>query len=199
MRIAKADLVPTEANLLAEYATFAELEVACARFCAEVNARPHRATGRPPVEVLAEERARPHVLHVLPGHPVTVAFGQTRRVGWDCTISVDGVRYSVMHQHVDERVWVRWAGDELVVTAIDPDGATRDPPPLARPARPPTDPRRALPGRTPGSPLAVRRTSCWSFRPCVSRSGRTPAGTAASTGPTRRWSAGSPVMRTSGR
>jgi hypothetical protein len=32
------------------------------------------------------------------------------------------VRYSVPHEHVDERVWVRWAGDELVVTVIDPDG-----------------------------------------------------------------------------
>jgi Mu transposase-like protein len=49
-------------------------------------------------------------------------FGQTRRVGWDATISVDGVRYSVPHQHVDERVWVRWAGEQLVVTVIDPDG-----------------------------------------------------------------------------
>ena len=78
-------------------------------------------TGRPavaPVEVLAEERAR---LHLLPEQPVTVAFGQTRRVCWDCTISVDGVRYSVPHQHVDARVWVRWAGDELFVTVIDPE------------------------------------------------------------------------------
>ena len=119
VRIAKADLVPTDANLLEQYATFGALEAGCAAFCAEVNARPHRATGRAPVEVLAEERSR---LHVLPEHPVTVAFGQTRRVGWDATISVDGVRYSVPHQHVDERVWVRWAGDELVVTVIDPDG-----------------------------------------------------------------------------
>ena len=70
-----------------------------------MNTRPHRVTGRPPVEVLAEERSR---LHVLPEQPVTVAFGQTRRVCWDCTISVDGVRYSVPHQHVDDRVWVRW-------------------------------------------------------------------------------------------
>jgi transposase len=119
VRIAKADLVPTEANLRAQYATFVELEAGCAAFCSEVNARPHRATGRPPVELLAEERPR---LHVLPAQPVTVAFGQTRRVGWDATISVDGVRYSVPHQHIDERVWVRWAGDQLVVTVINPDG-----------------------------------------------------------------------------
>ena len=119
MRIAKADLVPTGANLLGEYASFAELEAACAQFCTEVNARVHRATSRPPVQVLAEEQTR---LHVLPEHPVTVAFGQTRRVGWDATISVEGVRYSVPHLHVDDRVWIRWAGDELVVTVIEADG-----------------------------------------------------------------------------
>jgi hypothetical protein len=67
-------------------------------------------------------------LHVVPAQPVTVAFGQTRRVGWDCTISVDGVRYSVPHQHIDERVWVRWAGDQRVVTVINPDASNRDGP-----------------------------------------------------------------------
>lgn len=119
VRIAKADLVPTQANLLEQYDTFEQLQQACAAFSDLVNARPHRATGKAPVELLADERQR---LHVLPEHPVTVAFGQTRRVGWDCTISVDGVRYSVPHRHVDERVWVRWAGDELVVTTIEPEG-----------------------------------------------------------------------------
>jgi hypothetical protein len=152
VRIAKADLVPTEANLLPEYASFAELEAACAVFCAEVNARPHRVTGRPPVEVLAEEA---HRLHVLPAHPVTVAFGQTRRVGWDSTISVDGVRYSVPHQHIDERVWVRWVGEELAVTVIDPDGpreiarhrrGQRGRPVIVEEHYPPEHPRRALPG-----------------------------------------------------
>lgn len=131
-------------------------EAACAAFCAEVNARAHRATGRAPVEVLAEEQQR---LHVLPEHPVTVAFGQTRRVGWDATISVDGVRYSVPHQHVDERVWVRCAGEELVVVVVETDGPRE----IARHARgqrgcpqirdehyPTTHPGRALPGdRTP--------------------------------------------------
>ncbi|HEX2904054.1 MAG TPA: IS21 family transposase [Jatrophihabitans sp.] len=119
VRIAKADLVPTEANLLAQYASFAELQAACTAFCTDVNGRVHRATGRVPAIELETERAR---LHPLPAQPVTVAFGQTRRVGWDCTISVDGARYSVPHQHVDDRVWVRWAGDELVVTVIEPGG-----------------------------------------------------------------------------
>ena len=117
VRVAKADLVPTSANLRGEYGSFTELQTACVAFCTDVNARVHRSTGRGPVEELVAERAR---LHPLPAQPVTVAFGQTRRVGWDATISVDGARYSVPHQHVDDRVWVRWAGDELVVTVIEP-------------------------------------------------------------------------------
>jgi transposase len=120
VRVAKADLVPTEANLLDAYGSFEELEAACRVFCGQVNGREHRSTGRVPAELLAEERGR---LHVLPASPVTVAFGQTRLVCRDSTISVDGVRYSVPHQHIDERVWARWAGDELVVTVVDSDGA----------------------------------------------------------------------------
>jgi transposase len=89
VRIAKADLVPTDANLRQEYGSFTEIEAACRAFCTDINARPHRATGRPPIELLNDERAR---LHVLPDQPVTVAFGQTRRVSWDGTVSVDGVR-----------------------------------------------------------------------------------------------------------
>ena len=38
----------------------------------------------------------------------------------DCTISVDGARYSVPRQHVDEWVWIRWAGDVHGHQAIRP-------------------------------------------------------------------------------
>jgi hypothetical protein len=41
---------------------------------------------------------------------------------WDSTISVGGVRYSVPCGLIDERVWVRFAGDELVVTHVGGDG-----------------------------------------------------------------------------
>ncbi|WP_431883444.1 IS21 family transposase [Micromonospora gifhornensis] len=121
VKIAKADLVPTEANLLEEYRTFAELETACRQFTDEVNARLHRETRRRPVEALAEERQR---LHPLPAKAFTVAFGTTRRVNWDATISVEGVRYSVPHQLVDTRVWARFHGDELIVTAVGETGPT---------------------------------------------------------------------------
>jgi hypothetical protein len=65
-------LVPKDTNLREEYASFAELEAACAAFCEKVNTRPHRVTRRPPVEMLAEERAR---LHPVPMHP---AHGRVR-------------------------------------------------------------------------------------------------------------------------
>ena len=52
MKLAKADLVPTDTNLLDAYASFAELEAACEAFCEQVNARVHRVTRRAPVEML---------------------------------------------------------------------------------------------------------------------------------------------------
>ncbi|HEX5142928.1 MAG TPA: hypothetical protein VFW21_03565 [Mycobacterium sp.] len=42
-----------------------------------VNARAHRVTRRPPVEMLAEQARR---LHRLPAAPFTAAFGVTRTI-----------------------------------------------------------------------------------------------------------------------
>jgi len=123
VRIAKADLVPTDHNLRDEYATFAELEQACREFCERVNAREHRITRRPPVVMLAEERAR---LHRLPAVAHTVCFGQTRRVGWQSTISLGGAVYSVPSSLVDERVWARSDGDELIVVHADGPAGPRE-------------------------------------------------------------------------
>lgn len=123
VRIAKADLVPTGVNLVEEYRTFSQLETACRQFCAQINARVHRETRRSPEEMLAEERQR---LHPLPKAPFTAAFGTTRRVNWDCTISVEGVRYSVPHHLADTRVWARFHGDELIVTAVAADGTAAE-------------------------------------------------------------------------
>src|SRR5690606_12870651 len=83
VRVAKADLVPTDANLRPAYGSWAELVGACEGFMAEVNARPHRATRRPPELMLAEERQR---LHPLPEAAYTAVFGETRRVSWSATI-----------------------------------------------------------------------------------------------------------------
>ena len=71
---------------------------------ATFNGRIHAVTRRIPAEALAEELS---FLHAIPDAPYTVAFGESRRVGWSSTISFRGVRYSVPHRLCDTRVWVR--------------------------------------------------------------------------------------------
>lgn len=115
VRIAKADLVPTDANLLEDYQSWVELASACEAFMDKVNGRAHRVTRRAPVEMLAEERDR---LHRLPQRAFTAAFGETRKVSWSSTISFGGVTYSVPHRLVDDEVWVRVDGDEIVATHL---------------------------------------------------------------------------------
>lgn len=152
VRIAKADLVPTEANLLDEYESFAELSETCRQWCEEVNERPHRQTRKPPAMLLAAERAR---LHPVPDTPFTVAFGQTRRVGWDSTVSFGGARYSVPHTLVDKRVWVREAGEEIVVVHTNP---ARGPVEVARHhVSTPGNPRLHDEHYPPAPPGALRR------------------------------------------
>jgi transposase len=121
VRIAKADLVPTKANLLTGYNSFAELAEACETFCARVNGRVHRETARIPAEALVMEQAR---LHPIPAAPFTAALGETRSVNPDQTIRFGSVRYSVPPGLVGEEVWVRADGDELVVVANQSDGLT---------------------------------------------------------------------------
>ena len=112
VKIAKRDLVPTQANLLAEYANFDELVDACEQFCDRVNGRVHRETGRRPVDMLAEEQSR---LHVLPAEAATAALGETRVVGDDQTVRFGSVRYSTPNGHQGHEVWCRVVGDELVI------------------------------------------------------------------------------------
>jgi hypothetical protein len=123
VRVAKADLVPTEHNLREEYEDFAALERACEQFMAEVNTRRHRSTLEAPVIRLAEEHER---LHRLPRLPHTVCFGETRKVNWQSLISVGGAQYSVPHTLIDERVWARADGEELVVIHVDGPGGPRE-------------------------------------------------------------------------
>ena len=120
VKIAKADLVPSEANLLPAYASFAELEAACREFCAMVNARVHRETAAAPADRLAAER---ELLHSLPAEPYALALGEERLVNDDQTIRFGSVRYSTPPGHAGSRVWCRVAGEELVVTARTAAGA----------------------------------------------------------------------------
>ncbi len=123
VRLAKADVVPTEANLRPAYGSFAELEEACEEFCAKVNGRVHRESARIPAEALLEERRR---LHVLPAAPHTLALGETRTVNTDQTVRYGSVRYSTPPGLVGAEVWARVAGTELVLVA-DLDALPRRP------------------------------------------------------------------------
>ena len=83
---------------------------------ADVNTRPHRSTRQPPVLLLSQEHEH---LHRLPKLPHTLCFGQTRKVDRQATVSVGDAIYSVPHQLIGERVWVRAEGEQLVVVHID--------------------------------------------------------------------------------
>ena len=119
VKVAKADLVPTDANLRPAYGSFAELEAECRRWGEHINGRLHRETGAPPVERLALERAH---LHVLPADPHTAALGEERLVNDDQTVRFGSVRYSTPPGHVDRRVWCRVVGDELAIVAMTQAG-----------------------------------------------------------------------------
>jgi len=119
VKLAKADLVPTDANLLEEYASFAALEAACRVFCDQVNARPHRITRRAPAEMLAEERAR---LHPVPVAPFTAALGVTRRVDAMSLVTFEGSQYSVPHPLAGQVVHVRRHGEHVVIAHAGPGG-----------------------------------------------------------------------------
>ena len=116
VKLAKADLVPTDTNLLPAYDTFAELEAACEAFCEQVNTRIHRVTRCAPVEMLSTEQDR---LHPLPAAAHTVAFGLARQVpARTPMIALDGGQYSVPHTLLGQQVWVRVHGqgrDEKVI------------------------------------------------------------------------------------
>lgn len=114
VRIAKADLVPTKANLRTGYNSFAELAEACGAFGEKVNNRVHRETNRVPAEALLVEQGR---LHPIPDAPFTAALGETRCVNVDQTIRFGSVRYSTPPGLVGREVWVRADGEELVITA----------------------------------------------------------------------------------
>jgi hypothetical protein len=116
VRIAKADLVPTDHNLREEYADWQALEQACAQFTADVNTRAHRATRQPPVVLLGQEHEH---LNRLPRVPHTLCFGQTRKVDRQATVSVGDAIYSVPHELIGERVWVRAEGEQLIVVHVD--------------------------------------------------------------------------------
>jgi hypothetical protein len=119
VRIAKADLLPTEANLEPAYDSWGALEAACNEAMSRFNHRTHRQTVAVPAERRVVECDH---LHTVPEDPYTAAFGETRAVTWSSTIAYRGARYSVPHALAGQVVWVRVAGEQLVVVAGGPTG-----------------------------------------------------------------------------
>jgi hypothetical protein len=122
VKLAKADIVPTETNLLPQYASFAEVEAACSNFMGQVNARVHRATHRIPAEMLTEERPR---LHQVPDLPHTAALGVTRRVPDNTPmVTFEHCQYSVPSTLLGQSVWIRHhdGADEIVICALGDGG-----------------------------------------------------------------------------
>ena len=124
VKIAKADLVPKDTNLLDAYDSFAQLEAACEAFCDDVNARIHRVTRRALADMLAEEQAR---LHPIPTAPHTVAFGVTRTVASKTPmVAFDGGQYSVPAHLLGQVVWVRVHGlgadEQVIIVHVGPAG-----------------------------------------------------------------------------
>src|SRR5260370_26984729 len=85
VKIAKADLVPAEANLREPYTSFAELAQACREICDVVNGRMHRETCAVPAQRPETEPAR---RHRLPDSPHTASLRRTPLGGSAQTISV---------------------------------------------------------------------------------------------------------------
>lgn len=120
VKIAKADLVPTDYNLRDDYRCFAELEAACDEVAAGFNARVHSVTKKTPDELLVVER---QALHPIPDAAYTAAFGESRVVGWSATVSFRGARYSVPDRLSGGQVWVRAGAGEVVIVAGEGSGA----------------------------------------------------------------------------
>ena len=119
VRVAKADLVPTECNLLPAYATFPSLVAGCDTLSDDLNRREHRESRRIPAEALKEELV---LMHPLPIEPYTAALGETRAVRDNQTIRFGSVPYSLPKQWVDHEVWCRVEGEELVIVGRDQNG-----------------------------------------------------------------------------
>ena len=124
VKLAKADIVPTNTNLRDEYASFAEVEAACEAFMVEVNGREHRVTRRKPAVMLVEEQAR---LHRVPDTAHTVAFGLSRTVPENTPmVTFENGQYSVPARLLGSRVFVRThgvgPGEQVIIVHHGPHG-----------------------------------------------------------------------------
>lgn len=86
------------------FATVATLQAAVSAVDVERLERVHTTIGVPPMSRLARER---EAMLPLPGVEYDPRLPEVRRVLSDCTVSLDGVRYSVPYRFVGTRVIVK--------------------------------------------------------------------------------------------
>jgi transposase len=86
------------------YASLAELQAAASAVDALRLERVHTTTGVPPALRLERERA---AMRSLPAVAFDPRLPESRRVMSDCTVSLNGSRYSVPYVHVGRRVVVK--------------------------------------------------------------------------------------------
>ena len=107
MRIARP-IVPTDADLLDDYTSWAELVEAC-DVLDKVNGREHRITRRPPADmVIGNESA----CIGFPRRAFTTAFGETRKVSWSSTIASAVSTHLLVHRLASTS---RWRGSMSMV------------------------------------------------------------------------------------
>ena len=82
------------------------------------NKTVHSTTKQTPQERFAKEKP---FLRLLPSHPYDFARPEKKKVGKDCLISVDGVRYSVPWEYAGQRLQIRTTHSEVQV--FSPKGA----------------------------------------------------------------------------
>ncbi|RAX45721.1 IS21 family transposase [Arthrobacter sp. AQ5-05] len=122
VHLAKADMVPTDANLLPAYENFAQVEAACEAFMEKVNNRVHSVTLEIPTQML--ENSERATLHRVPDEPFALALGHGRVVPANTPmVDFEKARYSVPYRLMGQSVWVRHTGsDEIVIVHVGTEG-----------------------------------------------------------------------------
>ena len=120
VKIAKADLVPTDHNLRGEYADWRRSSGRARQFMADVNTRPHRVD--PPAAGGAAGRGARASASAAAGCRTRCVSGRParstarRRSAW----AMRSTRCP--HELIGERVWVRVEGEQLIVVHVDHQG-----------------------------------------------------------------------------
>ncbi len=113
VKLAKADIVPTDTNLAEQYESFTALQDACTAFMAKVNHRVHSTTKGVPADMLTIEARQ---LHPVPEMAHTITFGETRQVA----VNTPMVAYQGGSYSVRTRCWVKRCGSEPTASASAP-------------------------------------------------------------------------------